>query len=121
MMLRLLCFHHLKNIADSLRCLSSSSRLNFDQDSHVVRIKTCKRVYSERNGPSYLFRNCPKEGIEIEVKYYDSNPTATPSTPVVGAFHGVPGSFQVFAGIIPDLRAKGFRVIAPNFPGNVRF
>lgn len=98
------------------RCFSSG--VNFDQDTHSVRIRTCRKTYSERKGPAFVFRNCPPEGIDIDVKYYDSHPKVSSSPlPVIAAFHGVPGSFRVFEGIIPGLRSKGYRVIAPSFPG----
>jgi hypothetical protein len=101
------------------RLLSSSTRVNFEEDTYSINFRTCRKTYSDRKGPSYLFRNCPKEGIDIDVTYYDSNPTASSSTPTIAAFHGVPGSFRVFGGIIPGLRSKGYRVIAPAFPGNI--
>ena len=106
------CYPLLRN---PLRSLSTS--VNFDENTHSIRIRTCQKVYSSRKGPpAFVFKNCPPEGIDIDVKYYDSHPKASPSTPTVAAFHGVPGNFHIFEGIISGLLPKGYRIIAPSFP-----
>lgn len=66
---------------------------------------------------SFIFRKCPSSGIDMEVEFLDTDPNASPSVPTVMTVHGAPGNYNDYASVIQKLRRKGFRIIAPNFPG----
>lgn len=83
-------------------------------DEHCIQIRTCRKVYSEKKG--FLFFNAPNQGIDIEVKYLDTDPSAPPSIPVVLAVHGAPGSYYDFEEMIAFLKNQGVRIVAANFP-----
>jgi pimeloyl-ACP methyl ester carboxylesterase len=53
----------------------------------------------------------------MHVQYLDTDPHASASVPTIMAVHGAPGNFADYAPVIHKLRQKGFRIIAPNFPG----
>lgn len=83
-----------------------------------VEITTCKDTYTNRRD-KYIFKNCPKQGVKIDVTYADSSSTGTSKLPVVLALHGAPGSFEDFKAIFQHFATKSeshVRVISPNFP-----
>lgn len=53
----------------------------------------------------------------MKVDFLDTDPHASSSVPTVLTVHGAPGNYTDYAATIAKLRTKGFRVIAPNFPG----
>lgn len=82
-----------------------------------VRINTCSNIYRKLNKTNKWFKDCPSEGLDLIVKYAESNLNITKETPTVLAFHGIAGNFENFSSMINDLTTAGFRVIVPNFPG----
>lgn len=53
----------------------------------------------------------------MQVQFLDTDPHASASVPTILAVHGAPGNYADYAPVIHKLRQKGFRIIAPNFPG----
>jgi predicted alpha/beta-fold hydrolase len=87
-------------------------------DRKKVLIRTCQNVNSDpKIRKSFMFRKCPASGIDYTVHYVDSLPAAKVIAPTVLTVHGAPGSYNDFDPLLHQLADRGFRVIAPNFPG----
>lgn len=63
------------------------------------------------------------EGIQMEVKYIDTanqlSEAQRSQMPTVLAAHGSPGSHEDWLGLVQPLVEKGFRLVIPNFPGEL--
>ena len=80
----------------------------------IISLKTCGKFYAANN-KKFIYRNGTADGININVKYLDTNPS-TSNIPTILAVHGAPGNYSDFQDLIEKLHGKGYRVIAPNFP-----
>lgn len=99
-----------------VRLLSSSTEWS---EAKKVTITTCKKVYSDPKLARYIFKKCPSTGIQIDVDYLDTNSSdVDQKRPTILAVHGAPGNYNDYAAVIERFKEKGFRVVAPNFPGN---
>ena len=99
---------------------ASTQDLFQPNDRRSIQIRTCRQTYSGMgNKRSFIFRKCPASGIDMNVDFLDTDPRASASVPTVLTVHGAPGNYDDYAPAIAKLRARGFRVIAPNFPGTL--
>ena len=80
----------------------------------TVSLKTCGKFYAANNKKS-IYRNGTADGITVNLKYLDTNPSAS-NKAIILAIHGAPGTYNDFKDLIERLHGKGYRVIAPNFP-----
>lgn len=72
-------------------------------------------MYKEKQH-KFIFRNCPPEGIELDVKFIDTRKSVHKEAPVLLAIHGAPGTFNDFNALIGHFSNLNVRVISPNFP-----
>src|SRR5436190_1798441 len=100
---------------NNLQTRRLSSLARFEE---TVRIRTCTHVYSTQRD-NFLFKKCPKNGIDIDVKYIDtasaSNLNSSNSSnlnssnnsmPTVLALHGAPGTFGDYSSLANYLTAR---------------
>lgn len=100
-----------------VRLFSSSAEWS---EAKKVTITTCKKVYSDPLQARYIFKKCPSSGIQIDVDYLDTNCSdVDQKRPTILAVHGAPGNYNDYSAVISRFKEKGFRVVAPNFPGNL--
>lgn len=100
-----------------MRLLSSSN--TEWSEAKKVTITTCKNIYSDPAQARYIFKKCPPNGISIDVDYLDTNSgDVDQKRPTILAVHGAPGNYNDYSAVIERFKEKGFRVVAPNFPGN---
>lgn len=98
----------MKGVKIFVRGLSSLARF---EDS--VQIRTCTKTYATQRD-KYIFKQCPPEGIDVNVKFVDTG--ISQKQPTVLALHGAPGTFGDFSSMANFLTNRGIRFIAPNFP-----
>lgn len=84
-----------------------------------VQINTCSKIHERLYKTNKLYKHCSPHGLDLKVKYAESNLNVTEETPTVLALHGINGSIENFSSMINDLTIAGMRVIVPNFPGNL--
>lgn len=80
----------------------------------TIALKTCGKFYGANN-KRFLYRNGTSDGITVNLKYLDTNPSGS-NIPTILAVHGAPGNYNDFSDLIERLTSSGYRVIAPNFP-----
>lgn len=98
---------------------TSLRRLTDIGSEKILSLTTCSKVYSAPRTSfleRILFKRCPKNGINLEVTYFDSKPEASNNTPIVVAVHGAPGTYEDYSGLVREFTSKGYRFICPNFP-----
>lgn len=88
-----------------------------------MSLHTCVNTYAGKRdtwSKRYLFRSCPRDGIDLDLRYIDTMPSAdnsvAQSSPTVLLVHGAPGSHADYASLIVRLSQDGVRVLAPTFP-----
>ena len=94
-----------------------------DYPIRTVQVQTCGELYSKWKEKKSLYKNCPLDGISVQIEYADtlnmkdaSGQVIGPEAPTVVCLHGAPGSHKDYQPLIKLLASTGFRVIVPNFP-----
>lgn len=87
-----------------------------------IKINACGQLYSElsKTNPTLYGKAPAGKGIDFVVKYYDSlddlKLDQRSQALTMCLLHGAPGNYQEFHSSINYFTARGFRVLAPNFP-----
>ncbi|GAB6019576.1 Cytochrome b5 reductase 4 [Chamberlinius hualienensis] len=100
----------------TLRFNSNVTESNKDWPLQTLRLSTCSELYRYWSTID-VNKSKPLRGLEFDVSYLDTWPTAPKDAPIILSLHGVGDSHRVVVPLLPYLLKDKVRVIAPNFPG----
>lgn len=91
----------------------------FDFPENQIEIQTCGELYKTWKREK-MFRKLPVGNLIFNVSFIDTRPdfpNKYKENPTVLALHGSPGSWKDYTLLTSFLHERGYRVIAPSFPG----